>query len=235
MTECIAITRDGRGDIWAFGSFAEADANPIVQYGDRIIDGPSKISSRLTLAEIPRILRRIGRGELADTIQSCMGAPTHAQRIRRLDEYAKFVWTALAEVARPAPKDPVELVNLIVRDRKLSIQESKTMEAENPTAAAATEATAAPKAKKEKAKKEEGAAPAPKAERFNREHKIRMLSNAEGVKYGASNNPKRAGSSSHDRFALYEDGMTVAAAIEKGVKTEDIAWDVKKGFIEVGE
>lgn len=230
MTKCVAITRDGRGDLWAFGSFAEADTHPLVQYGDRIVDGPQSITKRLSLAEIPRILRRCNREDLAERIRMCFDAASHAQRVQRVNEYAKHVWTALAESARPAPSDPEELVKLIVRDRKLSIEESKTMEAETPTTEAATEAT---KAKKTKAPKAEGEAPAPKAERYNREHTIRLLSNAEGVKYGPENNPKRAGSASHDRFALYEDGMTVGAAVEKGVKSEDIAWDVRKGFIEV--
>lgn len=238
MTGCVAITRDGRGDLWAFGSFADADTNPLIQYGDRIVDGPKKITSRLTLAEIPRILRRIGRQDLADTIQSCMGAPNHPQRVRRVEEYAQHVWVALVEKARPAPTDPAELVQLIIRDRKLSVKESREMEATTPTTETATEATEAPKAKKTKAAKAEGEAAAPKepkAERYNREHKIRLLSNAEGVQYGPANNPKRAGSASHDRFALYEDNMTIAAAVEKGVKTEDIAWDVRKGFIEIVE
>lgn len=38
-------------------------------------------------------------------------------------------------------------------------------------------------------------------------------------------NPKRPGSASYDRFALYRDGMTVNEAIAAGVKREDIAWD----------
>jgi hypothetical protein len=231
MTKCVAITRDGRGDLWAFGNFAEADCHPLVQYGDRIVDGPQSITKRLSLAEIPRIMRRCGRDDLAERVRTCLGAASHPQRVQRVNEYAKYIWTALAESARVAPSDPEELVKLIVRDRKLSIEESKTMEAETPTTAEA--ATEAPKAKKTKAPKAEGEAAAPKAERFNREHTIRLLSNAEGVKYGPENNPKRAGSASHDRFAMYEDGMTIAAAVEKGVKTEDIAWDVRKGFIEV--
>lgn len=241
MTGCVVITRDGRGDLWRFGSFAEADLHPLVQYGDRIVDGPKKITTRLTLAEIPRILRRIQRADLADTIQACMGAPTHPQRIRRVEEFAQHVWIALLEKSRQAPTDPAELVQLIVRDRKLSIEESKKMDTATPTTeTTAAEATEAPKAKKSKAAKAEAAegaaeAAAPKAERYNREHKIRLLSNAEGVQYGPENNPKRVGSASHDRFALYSDGMTIGAAIEKGVKTDDIAWDVKKGFIEVVE
>jgi hypothetical protein len=38
-------------------------------------------------------------------------------------------------------------------------------------------------------------------------------------------NPKRPGSASFDRYALYRVGMTVDEAIAAGVKREDIAWD----------
>lgn len=44
-------------------------------------------------------------------------------------------------------------------------------------------------------------------------------------------NPKRAGSKSHERFALYVDGMTVAAALEAGLTTGDIRHDVAHNFI----
>lgn len=230
MTGCVAITRDGRGDLWCFGSYAEADQHPIVQYGDRIVDGPKSICTRLTLNEIPAILARINRNDLAKQILDCLSAPSHRQKVQRVSELSLHVWTALTEAALPPPTDPPELVQLIVRDRKLSIKESRSMEETTPT----PDTTVEPKAKKTRAPKEKSTDPAqPKAERYNREHKIRLLSNAEGVQYGPENNPKRAGSASHDRFALYKDGMTIGAAIEAGVKSEDIAWDVKKGFIEI--
>lgn len=38
-------------------------------------------------------------------------------------------------------------------------------------------------------------------------------------------NPKRPGTASFDRFALYQVGMSVDEAIAAGVKREDIAWD----------
>ena len=44
-------------------------------------------------------------------------------------------------------------------------------------------------------------------------------------------NPKRAGSKSHERFALYVDGMTVAAALAAGLTTGDIHHDVAHNFI----
>ena len=50
-------------------------------------------------------------------------------------------------------------------------------------------------------------------------------------------NPKKPGSASFDRFALYRVGMSVDEAIAAGVKREDIAWDsdTKRGFIKLGE
>jgi hypothetical protein len=50
-------------------------------------------------------------------------------------------------------------------------------------------------------------------------------------------NPKKPGSASFDRFALYRVGMTVNEAIAAGVKREDVAWDseTKRGFIKFGE
>lgn len=50
-------------------------------------------------------------------------------------------------------------------------------------------------------------------------------------------NPKKPGSASYDRFALYRVGMSVNDAIAAGVKREDIAWDSdsKRGFIKFGE
>lgn len=49
----------------------------------------------------------------------------------------------------------------------------------------------------------------------------------------ASENPKRAGSQAHTRFALYRSGMTVAEFVKVGGKPVDLAWDVKHGFIAV--
>lgn len=55
-------------------------------------------------------------------------------------------------------------------------------------------------------------------------------------------NPKKPGSKSHARFALYAEHRTVqgyvAACVASGQSrrnaTADIAWDVKHGFIAVG-
>lgn len=53
------------------------------------------------------------------------------------------------------------------------------------------------------------------------------------IKILADKNPKREGTTSHDRFALYRDGMTVKEAKDAGVKAADISYDSAKGFISV--
>jgi len=54
---------------------------------------------------------------------------------------------------------------------------------------------------------------------------------AEGKNYGPDNNPKRANSAAHARFALYKSGQTIQQALDAGVTRGDINWDSKQGFI----
>lgn len=60
--------------------------------------------------------------------------------------------------------------------------------------------------------------------KFQPEQKITIL---------AKENPKRAGSTAAERFALYKNGMTVKAALEAGVKAADLSWDAAKGHISI--
>lgn len=69
--------------------------------------------------------------------------------------------------------------------------------------------------------------------RLSNDWKITLLNDPEGTAYGPDNNPKRSGTESAKRFALYRNGMTVGQAKEAGVTSGDISWDAKKGFIEV--
>lgn len=48
-------------------------------------------------------------------------------------------------------------------------------------------------------------------------------------------NPKKAGTKAFDRFELYEDGMTVGAALKAGLTREDIRWDSTHGHIVLEE
>ena len=50
----------------------------------------------------------------------------------------------------------------------------------------------------------------------------------------ATENPKRAGSASFARFALYRDGMAVSEYLEAGGRRSDLWWDSDRGFITLG-
>jgi hypothetical protein len=51
------------------------------------------------------------------------------------------------------------------------------------------------------------------------------------ISYVAERNPKRPGSATHERFKLYEVGITVETAIARGVTRSDVSWDARQGFI----
>lgn len=63
--------------------------------------------------------------------------------------------------------------------------------------------------------------------------KITFGKDKESKSYGKDNNPKRAGSASHGKFAKYVDGMTVQQAVDAGMTGADLTWDTKHGFIKI--
>lgn len=62
---------------------------------------------------------------------------------------------------------------------------------------------------------------------------IKLGSDKEGKSYGPEHNPKKPGSATHGRFALYRDGMTISEAVAAGITSADLDYDAKKGFIVV--
>lgn len=44
-------------------------------------------------------------------------------------------------------------------------------------------------------------------------------------------NPKRQGTASYERYAKYRVGMTVAEALAAGITRGDLAWDTERGFV----
>lgn len=62
---------------------------------------------------------------------------------------------------------------------------------------------------------------------------IRGLSESAEITLVAESNPKRPGSKSFERFALYQNGMTQGEALDAGVLTADLIWDSKHGFITI--
>lgn len=92
-----------------------------------------------------------------------------------------------------------------------------------PAPVAAVAPAAAPKVAKPATPK------APPKEKTVAGHKltavINMGKNKEGKLYGPDNNPKRADTACHARFANYRDGMTIDAALKAGLQAGDIAFD----------
>jgi hypothetical protein len=66
---------------------------------------------------------------------------------------------------------------------------------------------------------------AKRAAKFPADGKIKLLVDA---------NPKRKGSACFKRFAKYKTGMTVEAALAKGLTRPDLIWDVDHQFISIG-
>lgn len=210
----VAVTRNGLGDHWKFDSFEEADQHPLVQYGDVICRGPQHVSNQFTHLELPDYLRRLGdEGLRSEVLVSLREAG--ARRKEVLGRYEERIWRKMCELSRDPPSDATEIVELIRRDRKLSIKE-RAMNA--TTEAPKTAAPAAPK----------------REPMFKEDQKITMLVDKDGKPYGKDNNPKRAGSKSADRFALYKgNGMTVKDAIAAGILMADLKYDSDHKFITI--
>lgn len=72
----------------------------------------------------------------------------------------------------------------------------------------------------------------PKAPQAKKEKKVDE-SLSKTIHLLVASNPKKVGSASYERFAAYQEGMTVQAALKAGVKREDIAWDTRHQFISI--
>lgn len=53
------------------------------------------------------------------------------------------------------------------------------------------------------------------------------------IRLNVEENPKRLGSAAYERFAAYEDGMTVNDYFAKGGRPEDIRWDLEHHYIKL--
>lgn len=140
------------------------------------------------------------------------------QGIARLD--LEKIFDRMVTLARQPPDDGVEVCRIVSADRR--------------TTRRSTMAEAATKVKAEKPKTVAG---------FGMKSTITLGSSKdrdkEGketggtTKFGPKNNPKREGSASATRFALYKDGQTIEKAIAAGITASDIAHDSKTGLITI--
>jgi len=73
-------------------------------------------------------------------------------------------------------------------------------------------------------KEDKGGDDKPRKPRLDAEATIKIL---------VEENPKREGSKTFERFKLYRNGMTVKQALEKGVTSADIRYDVEHEYIKL--
>lgn len=223
---CVAVTREGWGNFYAFDSKEEAHNHALIQYGDAVMDGPEDLLRNYNLLEIGRLLSRLGdeRLRLATlrSIHPDLGL-SYTQRIKLLRERSREIWDLVLSQAQRPPSDPETIIRLVQADRQ-SLTES-TMDEKTQDTTKKSKAEKAPKEKKE-----------PKPPRYTAQSIVHLLSDADGKQYGPDHNPKRAGSASAERFARYRDGITVGELLDHEAQTKvfaDLDYDVSKGFIEI--
>lgn len=133
---------------------------------------------------------------------------------KTLENNAEKMWARMRGRSQRPPSDPAVVCETIRRDRQLTKTERKRKMAEAKT-------------------EEKKPKPAATTRKFPGNAKITLLADKEGNPYGPKNNPKREGSASHGRFAMYYNGMTVDEYLSKGGLYADLPHDTGKGFIDV--
>ena len=228
---CLAVTRGGWGDVWRFKDRQSADLHPLVQYGDAILDESDPISRQYNVLEVGRLIEMTGDEKLRQSVLM----PIHpdrglgqSERVRRLDERSEEIFAALLRISKDPPTEPTEVLNLIRSDRIAMIKEGRDMADEKNKTGANAGAAAAPKPAKE-----------PKAPKYRDDQVITMGADKDGKKFGGDNNPKRAGSLAHARFAHLKDGMTVGAFVKavgnQATAFGDLDYGIKHGQFTVGD
>lgn len=223
----VAIDTGGYGEIWGFISRGDAYLHPIVQYGDALLGSPRDVLDQYNATEW-RALWRIAMQtlpppELVARIQSS------DVRVRRkaMEDTAETIWKSLLLRAMSPPTDYRILCEKIARSRRTDQMAAKKNAAGAPPANTAPAADAAAPA-----------APAAPAEPKFRGPKglnptdvLLFGKDKDGKDYGPDHCPKRPGSKAATMWALYTSGMTVKAALDSGVSSEDLAWNIDKGFV----
>lgn len=219
---CVAVDTGGFGNVWGFRSRGDAYLNVLVQYGDALLTSAEDVLSEYNHSDWPAIYR-IATGalpppELLARIQSS------DWRVRRnaMRDTAQTIWGGLLAKAKSPPSDFQQVCELVARARRTDHMAAKKNASGEKTEAKTADATEAKKAPAEpKFRGPKGAGP----------NDTIHFGAKDGKSYGPDNCPKRPGSNAAKMWALYTDGMTVKSALDAGISSEDIAWNIDKGFI----
>lgn len=227
---CVAVTRGGvGGSAWLFGSRDEADLHPLVQYGDALIDGPDSVMEQYNLLNLHELLSVIGDSDLRERVWDdfpSRGSVPESRRVQMMsDRHGRHLFDALVSVAEEPPEDPADICRIVTEDRTAILNRGRNHNmAKNPKTAPENKADAPAEKKDEKPSK---------PPKYADDAKIILLADKEGKKYGKDHNPKRAGSKSAERFALYTDEMTVKSFLDAGGTVADLDHDIKKEFVKI--
>lgn len=222
MAQVVSVARGGVGQPWLHDSVLAADQHPIHQFGDPILGRASDLARCMSLPEMASLADKIGDLKLAGELRGSLVLESDYARTSAVER----LWDSLVRNSPRPPADPKEVIDIVVADRRgtrvtgVTVRRTETMTEE---AAAATEA--APEKKTHR--------PIPKEPKFSETSIVKMKADKDGKPYGADNNPKKAGSASHTRFALYKDGATVKESLETGLTRGDLSYDKDKGFIDI--
>lgn len=211
---CIVVTCGGWGDVWSHETRTEAWLHPLTQYGDALIESSRDVLDEYNAYEWPRLAEFVDIKLTAHDLMSlASGVDREARAVR--ERTVDTIWACLQSAAEPALTNPEAICEQVSRDKRRS-----TMAKKEPT----VKVVAEKKAPAEKTASGPRGTP--------HDAVIRLQVDAKtGKTYGVDHNPKKAGSKGAERFAMYEDGMTVKAAIDSGIWAADITWDIGKGFI----
>lgn len=226
----IVVTRMGFGRILVYPTRPAAEDSALTQYGDAVLQSERDVLNQYTPLEWPAIAVHLGHPQLGVEFIERWTALQKDRRAREAyrEECSRRLWELLQEQAVPPPDNPEMIVRIASEDRRAvriedprtSVERRAKMAKRNKTAETTenAEATTATETKTPTSK-------------IDTTRIVRLALDKDGKQYGVENNPKRAGSASHARFASYTDGMTVGQALEAGITAADLAHDQKKGFI----
>jgi hypothetical protein len=167
---------------------------------------------RAFINDLLRFTEGRDRARLVDAIETWKSGRSLSQ------EAEDLLWSKVYQAAIEPPDDPAEIVRIIKEDRVF--REDRILRSFGTDTRSSSQETKG----KERSMSEEAAAAARK--RVDENSTIKVTTE-EGK------NPKRVGSQAYDRFALYQDGMTVKEAKEAGVSATDISYDSSHGYIEL--
>jgi hypothetical protein len=217
---CIVITRNGRGDAYKFPDKKAARLHPLVQMYDVVAEDAMELAAQFGKDEADALLRFAegrDRARLIDAFEIWKSEPKSREFPFQVRE---LFWSLVVSRSKYPPKDPAELLSLIVEDRQ-AVEggiRSRGSESNHP-------GEVSPNKRKERTEMSEAEAKTRKA-RVSDDAVISIL---------VDKNPKREGSKAAERFAYYKDGMTVKVAKEAGVTSSDIRYDTEHNYISVTE